>query len=54
MNRNNVDNKWKRLKQYLRDYKEIKSIDYPDGERYCIAISIDDMLKKMDEIEGGK
>lgn len=47
---NKSDKKWERLKQYLKDYKELKG--YPDWNgRYCIAISIDELLKKMDEIE---
>ena len=43
---------WESLRQYLKDYKEEKSYDYETDTRYCVALSIDDLLEKMDEIEG--
>lgn len=48
-------NKWKKLKQWLVDYKIEKS-DQDNYQRdalgrYCIALSVDDIFDKMTEIE---
>ena len=53
---------WESLKSYLGEYKERKihetygviidqKISRESYGRHCIALSIDDILKKMDEIE---
>lgn len=41
---------WYVLKKFFIDYREEKSKGCTD-RRYCIALSIDDILKKMNEIE---
>lgn len=54
---------WESLKSYLGEYKERKiretygviidqKISRESYGRHCIALSIDDILEKMDEIEG--
>jgi hypothetical protein len=59
---------WEKLRKWLILYKEMKGRDlepkYDDPKcnyfrtvqggygRYCIALSIDEILEKMDEIEG--
>lgn len=54
---------WGKLRGYLEGYKSMKlretygtDIDLGDARevygRYCIALSIDDILKTMDYIEG--
>lgn len=58
-----LEHKWNELKRYFIDYRNEKMREncgaVVDQEafnevygRYCIALSIDDILKKMDEIEG--
>ena len=52
----NDKEKWNYLKQWLKDYKDKKEksfekIGMQQPERYCIAVSIDDLLSKMNEIE---
>ena len=46
---------WESLREYLLVYQEEHSVK-GDSEsvygRYCIAISVEDLLEKMDEIEG--
>ena len=56
------EDNWKELRQYFIDYKREKTTEFSinpyTGDvsnvygRYCVALSIDDILKKMDEIEG--
>ena len=41
---------WYVLKKFFIDYREEKSKGCTD-RRYCVALSIDDILKKMNEIE---
>lgn len=43
---------WNTLKQRLIDYRYKKSGSHEDG-RYCVAMSITDILNLMDEIEKG-
>lgn len=45
--------KWNMLKQRAINYKFDKNGSHEDG-RYCVAISVTDLLKWMEEIEGGK
>lgn len=48
---------WEELKEFLIEYMEKhsngydKNGDYAVYGRYCVSISIDDLLEKMDEIE---
>lgn len=52
---------WEKLRAYFVDYNKKHSLGYitkvdEDGGysvygRYCVSISIDDLLEKMDEIE---
>lgn len=42
---------WNELRTYFVDYREAKS-GYDVSGRYCVALSIDDILKIMSEIEG--
>ena len=51
-----MDFKWEKLKDYLINYKRARTNDQLDfcgvaNRRYCIAISIDELLQKMDELE---
>lgn len=41
---------WNELEKYFIDYREAKS-GYDVSGRYCVALSIDDILKIMSEIE---
>lgn len=41
---------WYNLKLFLNNYRAKYSQGDKDG-RYCVALSIDDILKKMKEIE---
>lgn len=50
-----LEDRWKEFRKYITDYKEEKCQkmgDYAEYGRYCVALSIDDILKKMEEIEG--
>ena len=42
---------WGKFKQWIKKYKEAKSHGQEDNSRYCIAISVDDLLAKMEELE---
>ena len=42
--------KWEEFRQYCIDYR-FKMSGHNDDRRYCVALSITDILKKMDEIE---
>ena len=45
---------WEELKEYLIDYMEKRSYqgdDYSVYGRYCVSISVEDLLEKMREIE---
>ena len=42
---------WNELREYLMNYWKEHSYFTANPERYCVAISIEDLLKKMDEIE---
>ena len=44
---------WIDLMSYLMNYKREKSREY-GGDRYCIAMSIDELIEKMKEIEDEK
>lgn len=41
---------WFDLRNFLHNYKSKHEESYV-GERYCVALSIDDILAKMKEIE---
>lgn len=42
--------KWEELREFLVDYRFEKT-GHNDDRRYCVALSITDLLAKMDEIE---
>lgn len=49
-----MEERWEEFRKYLIDYKEEKCQkmgDYAPYGRYCVALSIDDILMKMEEIE---
>lgn len=50
MNDRDFEHFWNELKAFLMKYRREKSRGDKD-ERYCVALSIDDILKKMKEIE---
>ena len=45
-----IVNNWNNLKQWLKEYRLNKTGSDKDG-RYCVAISITDLLNKMEELE---
>lgn len=51
-----LENNWEELKRWLKDYEAVKiktnGLDKVEYRRYCIAISVEDILNKMDEIKG--
>lgn len=51
-----LENNWEELKKWLKDYEAVKiktdRLDKVEYRRYCIAISVEDILNKMNEIEG--
>lgn len=51
METDNFEEKWYTLKIFLMNYRREKTGLDTDG-RYCIALSIEDILEKMNEIEG--
>ena len=40
--------KWATLKKWLKNYK---AKYYRKNSRYCVAISVDDLIEKMEEID---
>lgn len=51
-----MDFKWEKLKQYLWEYRSLHNYKVEDDNsnmvgRYCIAISVDDLLEVMHDIE---
>lgn len=44
---------WNNLKEYLKNYKKEKEngLRKDENRRYCVALSIDDILEKIDEFE---
>lgn len=57
----NFEDKWYTLKLFLKNYRDEKTPEFViggdsnvynvDKNRYCVAMSIDDILEKMKEIE---
>lgn len=45
-----IQQRWDNFKQWLIDYRFNKTGSHEDG-RYCVAISVTDLLAKMDEME---
>lgn len=43
--------KWNELKKWIANYEECKKMPDDFVGRYCVAISCQDLLEKMDEIE---
>ena len=48
-----LESRWNALKQKAIDYRFNKTGSHEDG-RYCVAISVTDLLKWMEELEGEK
>lgn len=46
-----IRDNWSELKQRISDYRFNKTGSHEDG-RYCVSISVTDLLKWMDELEG--
>lgn len=45
------EDKWEFLKNWLIQYKESKlGKNHKNNSRYCVAISIDELLEKMEKI----
>lgn len=51
INKNDYETRWEKLKQKAIDYRFNKTGSHEDG-RYCVAISVTDLLKWMEELEG--
>ena len=49
-NLKNTEDNWEALKQYVIDYRFNKIGSHEDG-RYCVAISVSDILKIMKAFE---
>lgn len=43
---------WEKLKEYLVNYR-LEKTGTNEDKRYCVAISITDLLNRMKEIEDG-
>lgn len=42
---------WKLLKKYITEYRDYYKVPNLSNDRYCISISCDDLLERMNRLE---